>query len=188
VDRALGGGFPRGRLGEVSGPASSGRTSLALHLLATTTRAQEFVAVVDACDAFDPASAEAAGIDLARMLWVRAPSRKAALRSAERLLEARGFALVLLDLADDPGPARTLPRSTWPRLVRSAAASVTSLVVLGSTRVAGTYSSLSIELDAAQACFTGTPLLLEGLEGRLLLARNRQGASHHQATFRLATA
>ena len=97
LDQLLGGGFPRGRLSEVTGPLSSGRTSLALSLLAGATQRGEIVAAVDGADAFDPASAEDAGVLLDRVLWVRAPRGREALRSAERLLEAHGFALVLLD-------------------------------------------------------------------------------------------
>jgi hypothetical protein len=98
LDRLLEGGFPHGRLSEIAGPLSSGRTSLALCLLARATRAGEMVAVVDAADAFDPASAQAAGVQLDRVLWARAAGWREALRSTERLLEAHGFALVLLDL------------------------------------------------------------------------------------------
>ncbi|RIK98478.1 MAG: recombinase RecA, partial [Proteobacteria bacterium] len=73
VDALLGGGFPRGRVSEITGPPSSGRTSLVLALLAAATRDGETTAVVDAADAFDPASARAAGVDLGRVLWARPP-------------------------------------------------------------------------------------------------------------------
>ena len=70
VDK-LTGGVPRGGLTEIFGPASSGRTSLLLALLAQTTAREEVCALVDASDAFDPHSAAAAGVDLKRLLWVR---------------------------------------------------------------------------------------------------------------------
>jgi RecA/RadA recombinase len=141
-------------VGEIVGPASSGRTSLALSLLATQSRAGEFAAVVDPCDVFDPTSAEAAGVDLSQILWVRATERRAWL-------------------------------SIWPRLARSAAASLTSLVVLGSERVAGTFSALTLELDPAHPHFSGAPLLFEGLQGRLRLVRNRTGPSDRTAPLKL---
>jgi hypothetical protein len=166
-------------VGEIVGPASSGRTSLALSLLATQSRAGEFAAVVDPCDVFDPTSAEAAGVDLSQILWVRATERRAWLRCTEQLLEARGFSLVVLDVAGSaPGG---FPLSIWPRLARSAAASLTSLVVLGSERVAGTFSALTLELDPAHPHFSGAPLLFEGLQGRLRLVRNRTGPSDRSA-------
>ena len=63
--------LPRGCLTEIVGPASSGRTSLLLSLLAQATARQEACALMDASDAFDPESAIAVGIDLKRLLWVR---------------------------------------------------------------------------------------------------------------------
>jgi recombination protein RecA len=68
---ALTGGVPRGALTEIVGPASSGRTSVMFALMAEITRRQEVCALVDVTDSFDPASAEAAGVDLKRTLWVR---------------------------------------------------------------------------------------------------------------------
>src|SRR5580700_11706310 len=67
----LTGGLPRGCLTEICGPASSGRTTLLLAALAAATRRGEFCAVVDASDVLDPHSAQAAGVDLDRLLWVR---------------------------------------------------------------------------------------------------------------------
>lgn len=71
LDAVLGGGFPRGSLVELYGPASSGRTSLTLSLLARATEQQESCAFVDVSDSLDPISLAAAGVDLARLLWVR---------------------------------------------------------------------------------------------------------------------
>jgi len=68
---ALTGGVPRGGLTEIFGPASSGRTSLLLAFMAQATAREEVCALVDASDAFDPHSAQAAGVDLRRVLWVR---------------------------------------------------------------------------------------------------------------------
>jgi recombination protein RecA len=68
---ALTGGWPRGCLTEIYGPASSGRTTLLLAALAAATRRSEFCVLVDASDALDPRSAADAGVDLDRLLWVR---------------------------------------------------------------------------------------------------------------------
>jgi RecA/RadA recombinase len=73
VDALLGGGFPRGALSEIHGPASSGRTGVLLALLARTTRGGALGALVDPLDRLDPASAAAAGTDLERLLWLRGP-------------------------------------------------------------------------------------------------------------------
>lgn len=68
---ALTGGFPRGCLTEIFGPASSGRTSVLFAALACATRRGEVCALVDASDAMNPASAAAAGVVMERLLWVR---------------------------------------------------------------------------------------------------------------------
>ncbi len=76
----LTGGLARGCLTEICGTASSGRTSVLLFALARATERGEVCALVDASDAFDPASAAAAGMEMSRLLWVRCgekyPSRK----------------------------------------------------------------------------------------------------------------
>src|SRR5690349_12331920 len=71
LDARLDGGFPRGQLSELVGPRSSGRTSVALQLLAAATARGELVALVDALDMLDVESAAAAGVDLDRLLWIR---------------------------------------------------------------------------------------------------------------------
>src|SRR4051812_42914130 len=71
IDTCLNGGLPRGQLCEIAGAAGSGRTTLLLQLLAGVTRQGEIAALVDTSDRLDVASACAAGIDLARLLWVR---------------------------------------------------------------------------------------------------------------------
>ena len=68
---ALTGGLPRGCLTEICGSASSGRTTVLLAALAAATRRGEYCALLDASDALDPRSVEAAGVDLDRLLWVR---------------------------------------------------------------------------------------------------------------------
>jgi recombination protein RecA len=71
LDTVLGGGFPRGSLVELCGPASSGRTGLAFSLLAEATERQQVCAFVDVADSLDPLSLAAAGVELPRLLWIR---------------------------------------------------------------------------------------------------------------------
>ena len=66
--------FPCGVVTEIYGPPSSGRTTLLLSALAQATAREEFCALVDVDDAFDPASAAAANVALERLLWVRCGS------------------------------------------------------------------------------------------------------------------
>src|SRR5213593_4315800 len=98
LDEALGGGLPRGRVSELAGPPSTGRTGLACAIVAAATRAGETIAWVDPADALEPEAAAAAGIALARLLWVRPRSVSDAFRAAEILLGAGGFGLVVLDV------------------------------------------------------------------------------------------
>src|SRR5512134_3995174 len=109
VDALLEGGFPRGALSEIHGPASSGRTGALLGLLAQATGHGALAALVDPLDRFDPSSAAAAGVELPRLLWLRGPrvasdepSSKALADAAAALatLASSGlFDVVALDIA-----------------------------------------------------------------------------------------
>ena len=74
LDTSLGGGWRRGEISEVLGPASSGRASVLCATLAAATARGELVALVDTFDRVDPVTAAATGLDLSRVLWVRGPS------------------------------------------------------------------------------------------------------------------
>lgn len=84
------GGLPVGAISELTGPECSGRTSAALAFVARLTQATKVCAWVDVADALDPMSAAAAGVDLARLLWVRCGVQPA---KEERQLTLPGFAL-----------------------------------------------------------------------------------------------
>jgi recombination protein RecA len=71
VNELLNGGLPVGAISELAGPECSGRTSLALTFVAQVTGTGSVCAWVDVCDALNPESAAAAGVDLRRLLWVR---------------------------------------------------------------------------------------------------------------------
>ena len=186
IDRALGGGFPRGRVSEVVGPSCCGRTSLALALLARVTAQGELAALVDPPDAFDAASAASAGVDLERVLWVRPPGIGEALRSVEHVLQAGGFPLVLLDLAAE-GTALRIPTSAWPRLRKATAAAAAAFVLLTRQRLAGTFADLALELEAAAPRFASGPDWLAGLDGRVRLVRSRSGPAHADVSVRWQT-
>jgi len=181
----IGGGFPNGCLSEISGPISSGRTTLVFALLAQATRSGAHVAWVDRADTFDPPSAEAAGVVLEHVLWVRAQRALAALRCSERILETEGFALVILDLTAQSQGRRndkeSIPQAAWLRLTRLAAGKQNALVLLSDQRLAGSRAALALEMQPAIAHFTGTPALLEALETRALLTRHRTARADHRA-------
>ncbi|MFY9644087.1 MAG: hypothetical protein WAK29_02860 [Terriglobales bacterium] len=83
----LTGGFARGCLTEICGAASSGRTSVMLFALARATQRGEVCALVDTCDAFDPASAAAAGMEMSRLLWVRCGEKYRSRRDKDRKID-----------------------------------------------------------------------------------------------------
>jgi len=80
VDEITGGGIPRGCLTEIWGGASSGKTSLLLAAMAAATRLGETCVLIDASDSFDPASGQAARVDLQKLLWVRCGNSRQPLR------------------------------------------------------------------------------------------------------------
>jgi RecA/RadA recombinase len=146
-DQLVGGGFPRARLSEVVGSTSSGRTSLAYGLLASMTGRGEIGALVDCRDRFEPRSAEAAGVCLSRLLWVRPRDERGALRCCEILIGTAGLGIVVLDLADGLSPIAVARFGTaWGRLARLAAASRVTLVLLSRERLAGSSAALCVAL------------------------------------------
>ena len=186
LDAVLGGGIPRGRITELAGPRSAGRTGLAAAIAASATRAGETIAWVDPEDALDPEAAAAAGIALARLLWVRPRGVPDALRAAEILLGAGGFGLVLLDVDPVNASARA-----WPRLARAAERTRSGLLVVAPRRAAGTFAAVGLELGARRVRWTGGPerlVLLEGIEASLTVARSRLGRLGQSLVVRQACA
>ncbi len=170
IDRMLGGGVPRGDLSEIVGPRSSGRTALTQALLAESTRQGEVVAVVDLPDALHPPSLAAARACNERVLWVRPPTLRSALKCAELILDAGGFAAVLLDL--DTPLARRFPGHVWPRLRRDARQSDAALIVLSPRELAGSFAGLRIALEQQRVAWPRR--VFGGLHAKLTPARSRQ--------------
>ena len=149
IDTPLGGGIRRGQLSEITGPRSAGRTTVLCRMFAAATARGEVVALVDTCDRFDPGSAEAAGVDLSRLLWIRergdAPR---ALKALNLVIQAGGFGLVVFDLADVSAPVvRQFPYTTWMRIARVIEGSQTAVVLLGAEHIARSPGGATIALD-----------------------------------------
>lgn len=143
------GGLPRGSLTEIYGPPCSGKTSLLISALASRTAASEVCALVDGCDGFDPHSAEAAGVSLKQLLWVRCRNVDQALRSTDLLIQGGGFGLIALDLGDTPPHiVRYVPLQVWFRFRRAVESTPTILVLLEQESNAKTCASLVLELRA----------------------------------------
>src|SRR6202163_4491280 len=93
LDAALGGGFPRGTIGTLEGPPSSGRSALAARLLAAATR--RGLGAILGVDLFPPALA-AAGVRLERLLVVRVDEPPALARAADIVVRSGGFTVVVI--------------------------------------------------------------------------------------------
>jgi len=143
-------------LTEIYGPASSGRTSLMLAALAQSTGREDVCALVDASDAFDPASAASAGVRLERLLWVRCGGNaEHALKAADLLVQGGGFGLVVMDLADTPVvTARRISMTSWFRLRRAVEHTPTVLLVVEQQPHAKTCASLTLEMRRERAAWS----------------------------------
>jgi hypothetical protein len=182
-DARVRGGLPRGHLSEMVGAPSSGRTTLMLQTIAASTQRGEIAALVDTFDRLDVASAADAGIDLARLLWVRGPSISLgtgaampvragaavspgepagtdaainrALKAVNLVLQAGGFGCVVLDLGDAPPPAlRRIPFTTWLRVQRIVEGRDTACLLIAPHPLARSAGGLTLSL-AARVRWTG---------------------------------
>lgn len=98
LDMALGiGGIPRGRIVEVYGPESSGKTTVALHMVAEAQRLGGEAAFIDVEHALDPVYAAALGVDINSLLVSQPDSGEQALEIAEALIRSGGIDILVLD-------------------------------------------------------------------------------------------
>jgi hypothetical protein len=161
LDARLGGGFPRGQLSEVVGPRSSSRGSVMLQTLAAATDRGELTAVIDVLDMFDAPSAERAGVDLDRLLWIRGHvvvnpgfcrdlnqrALEQAVKALTLVLQAGNFGVVVFDAAEAPPLAlKRLPFTTWLRLQRMIEGSQTVCLLVGSECMARSSAGTTVEL------------------------------------------
>ena len=97
LDLALGGGLPKGRVIEIYGPESSGKTTLALHALAEVQRNGGVAAFVDAEHALDPTYAAALGVDIANLLVSQPDTGESALEIVDQLVRSAAVDIVVID-------------------------------------------------------------------------------------------
>lgn len=199
LDIWLGGGLLRGAICEVIGPCSSGRTGLLLAVLARSTRAGEIAAYIDATDCLDQRSAEQAGVELERLLWIRcnaegslcgrpgewghAPSDEA-WQAANLVAAAGGFGVVAIDLGGFS--ARQLSRwqkQAWMRLKHAVEGSPTTLVVLAEKHVAGNAADMVLQLQRERTAWQG---LLGGIGLQVEVVKDRAHRTHGKAAGRAA--
>ncbi|WP_291854589.1 recombinase RecA [Marinilabilia sp.] len=98
LDRALGiGGYPRGRVIEIYGPESSGKTTLAIHAMAEVQKLGGIAAIIDAEHAFDRFYAQKLGVDVENLLISQPDNGEQALEIADQLIRSSAIDLVVID-------------------------------------------------------------------------------------------
>lgn len=98
LDRALGvGGYPKGRIIEMYGPESSGKTTFALHAIASAQANGGYAAFIDAEHALDPVYAKNLGVDIANLILAQPDSGEQALDIARALIESGSVDIIVID-------------------------------------------------------------------------------------------
>jgi recombination protein RecA len=97
LDLALGGGLPKGRIIEIYGPESSGKTTLALHAIAEVQKAGGVAAFVDAEHALDPDYSAALGVDIQNLLVAQPDTGESALEIVDQLVRSAAVDIVVID-------------------------------------------------------------------------------------------
>lgn len=97
LDLALGGGIPRGRIVEIYGPESSGKTTLTLHAIAEIQKSGGTAAFIDAEHALDPAYAKRIGVDVENLLLSQPDNGEQALEITETLVRSNAVDLIVVD-------------------------------------------------------------------------------------------
>jgi recombination protein RecA len=97
LDLALGGGIPRGRIVEIYGPESSGKTTLTLHAIAEVQKAGGTAAFIDAEHALDPAYAKRIGVDVENLLLSQPDNGEQALEITETLVRSNAVDVIVVD-------------------------------------------------------------------------------------------
>jgi hypothetical protein len=170
LDHLLGGGLPRGGLVELVGRGSCGRFAALLAALQAVTGAGEPAALVDQGEHLDPQAAKEAGVDLARLLWVRPHKLGDSLAAAELLVHT-GFSLVALDLGLPPVRGRA-PLAAWLRLARAAATHRAAVLLASPYRVSGCAATAVVAGGRGRGDWSGGAFrLLGGLRAQIQIAR-----------------
>jgi hypothetical protein len=194
VDAVLGGGIPRGSITEVSGAASTGKTSFGLSVIGAITQSGAACAWVDVSDALSPESAAAANIVLKRLLWLRTSAERQqgvsekpwsrleqALKATDLLLQAGGFAAIMLDMSDVlPQHTMRIPLGTWYRFRLAAEQARTALIFLTQAPCASSCGALALRCEPSSVTpFSndGETALFERQQYTLVRERNRNEGS-----------
>jgi hypothetical protein len=156
--------IPHGTIGEVFGEVSCGKTLLLHSLLREASIDSEFFAIIDALGSFDPHSAARAGVDLKRLLWIRANGRiENALKATDMILHAGGFGVVVLDLCEvSVSELNRIPLSYWYRFRLAVENTPTSLIVTGDRPLVKSCARVQLEVKRERLLWRGP--VFEGID------------------------
>jgi recombination protein RecA len=190
LDRALGiGGLPKGRVCEIAGPATSGKTTLALKFLVQAQAGSGQVAYVDQALYFDPDYAHRCGLDLSRLLVGTSHDLKEALAITEALVHSDSFAAIVFDALDflwtDP-EAASLLAATLNRLPAALSRSNTTLLILhematnspqigGSPAMSALAHTAAVRLQIVRERWVHRHGDIRGYKTRVEVLKNRLG-------------
>ena len=164
-----------------------------LSILAQSTRRGEITAYVDVVDSLDPKYAQAVGIDLDNLLWIRCAKSRInqldpltkALKATDILCQAGGFGVITIDVATNL-TASKIPLNAWFRLQRAIQGTSTVFVVISCQKTTGSASSLVLSLERNQSFWTSGKRSqfmrkphFQGIESEACLLR---GKSHGSVT------
>jgi recombination protein RecA len=194
LDRALGiGGLPRGKVNELVGPATSGKTTLALKFLAQAQARGGQVAYIDQALYFDPDYAHRCGVDLSRLLVGTAHDLGEALATTEALARSGGASALVFDAFDflwtDP-LAASLLAATITRLPGFLARSGTALLVLHETlghespALSALAHTAAVRLHLVRERWLKLGADVRGYEARVEVLKNRHGPTGRAVSLR----
>ena len=190
LDRALGtGGLPKGKICELVGPATSGKTTLALKFLARAQAAGGQVAYADQALYFDPDYAHRCGLDLSRLLVGKPHDLREALAMTEALVHSGGLAALVFDALDflwTDAEAAQLLTTTLNRLLVTLSRAGAVLLVLHESLAGSapggegpTLSALAhhaaVRLQVVRERWLHTHQDIRGYEARVSIQKNQLG-------------
>jgi len=146
---------------------------------------------VDATDSFDPTSAQVAGVNFSRLLWVRCGRNKSKLKPMEQafkttdmLLQSGGFGLIMIDLSSLPERlVRKVPLTTWFRFSRVVEKQRTALVFVSQQSHATSCAGLVLNLKAKPAIWSGKLLAQFRLEAEVVRTREKKPSQSIKPNF-----
>ena len=186
LDLALGiGGVPRGRIVEIYGPESSGKTTLALHILASAQKTGGEVAFIDVEHALEPAYARALGVDIDSLLISQPDTGEQALEITEQLVRSGALDVVVVDSV-----AALLPRSELEgEMGESSVGVIARLMSQALRKLAGTVSRTNCivvfinQLREKIGVMYGNPETTPGGRTRAKIVKNKVAPPFKEAEF-----